>query len=161
MRLELYSQDLSRPIFRHIGNLSFQRVLNLENNSFHSMVPLEVSQLSRLRTLYLNNNSLSGPIPPSLSSCSDLANIDLCYNMLEGLLSLDLGDNKLTGAITPEIMSLLSVSIIADFSENNLSEELPMETRSLKIRGALLLHGNKFSGEIPSSIGGSISLENL
>ena len=62
--LDLGSLKLAGSITPHIGNLTFLKVLNLENNSFTHEIPSEIGRLRRLQVLALNNNSIGGEFPP-------------------------------------------------------------------------------------------------
>ncbi|KAM5554474.1 hypothetical protein ABKV19_022716 [Rosa sericea] len=105
--LDLQSMKLSGSISPHVGNLSFLRVIYLQNNSFRHEIPPEMSRLRRLQDLKLNNNSLSGEIPSNLSACSQL-------------LRIMLGSNFLTGPI-PEQLGDLSGLRVVSLSTNNLT----------------------------------------
>ncbi|PKI69219.1 hypothetical protein CRG98_010356 [Punica granatum] len=170
-RLELNSQGLSGTMSPHIGNLSFLRVLHLENNSFHSRIPLEVGRLSRLGYFSLYNNSLHGPIPPSLSSCSNLVSIILFNNKLQGQLPVDLGFlsklkrlslglNELNGVIPASIGNLTSL-VYLFMQENKPGGRIPYTLSNLRNLKELALWGNNFVGNFPSSITNISSMEYL
>ncbi|XP_031394844.1 probable LRR receptor-like serine/threonine-protein kinase At3g47570 [Punica granatum] len=170
-RLELKSQGLCGTISPHIGNLSFLRVLDLVNNSFHSRIPLEVGRLSRLQYFYLSNNSLHGSIPPSLSSCSNLVGIRLSNNKLEGQLPVDLGFlsklkrlilglNELNGVIPASIGNLTSLEHLV-MQENKLGGKIPDTLGNLRNLKVLSLWDNNLVGNIPSSVTNISSMEVL
>ncbi|OWM83855.1 hypothetical protein CDL15_Pgr004286 [Punica granatum] len=155
----------------HIGNLSFLRVLHLENNSFHSRIPLEVGRLSRLGYFSLYNNSLHGPIPPSLSSCSNLVSIILFNNKLQGQLPVDLGFlsklkrlslglKELNGVIPASIGNLTSL-VYLFMQENKPGGRIPYTLSNLRNLKELALWGNNFVGNFPSSITNISSMEYL
>lgn len=52
-RLELQGQNLVGSQSPHIGNLSFLRIPQLQNNSSSHEIPLEIAHLHRLQALYI------------------------------------------------------------------------------------------------------------
>ncbi|KAF7849490.1 hypothetical protein BT93_L0731 [Corymbia citriodora subsp. variegata] len=168
--LDLNSQRLSGPISPHIGNLSFLRVLSLENNSFCLGIPSQIGRLRWLQLLDLSNNSLIGEIPRNISGCSNLVYISIWYNQLVGGIPVELGSlshlqwfvftaNQLTGSIPSSIRNLSSLEAI--FCGNNgLSGIIPQSVGRLTKLKYLSLGANGFlfTGSIPSSISNSTNL---
>ncbi|RXI04359.1 hypothetical protein DVH24_038633 [Malus domestica] len=110
-RLELRGQNLVGSLSPHICNLTFLRILRLQNNSFSHEIPFEIAHLHRLQALYISNNSFTGSIPSNISYCSNL-------------VTLHLGYNRLVGKIPPEIGSLSKLQQLV-LQSNNLTEEIP------------------------------------
>ena len=139
VELDLHSYKLVGGLSPSIGNLSFLRLLNLENNSLSSNIPEELGHLFRLQMLRLGNNSFSGEIPVNISSCTNL-------------LALRLEGNNLTGKL-PERLESLSKLKVLNFKMNDLVGEIPPSFGNLssivEIRGM----GNNLKGVIPNSIG--------
>ncbi|CDP19382.1 unnamed protein product [Coffea canephora] len=147
----------------HVGNLSFMRLIHLEENQFHGEIPQEFGRLFRLRVLNLSYNVLGGKMPANLSYCSELININIHDNKLEGKIPIDqlsslkkleyfgLRTNNLTGEIPSSIGNLSSLTGLA-FDFNNLEGNLPMEMGLLKRFAGLGAAENKLSGIIPASI---------
>ncbi|KAG5227465.1 LRR receptor serine/threonine-protein kinase [Salix suchowensis] len=142
--LDLHSSQLVGSLSPYIGNLSFLRLLSLENNSFTNTIPQEVGRLVRLQTLILGSNSFSGEIPANISHCSNLLNLDLEVNNLTGSL--------------PEGLGSLSKLQVLSFRKNNLDGKIPLSFENIssiiKIDGTL----NNLQGGIPISIGKLITL---
>ncbi|OWM83878.1 hypothetical protein CDL15_Pgr004309 [Punica granatum] len=170
------ANDLDFPC--SLTNCTYLRYLDIGENNFGEAVPKFIGNLSiTLYELVLQVNALSGAIPSSIANLINLEVLSLSekkyfrnslqgtipssLGMLQRLELLDLAKNKLAGAIPPEIMSLSSLSIYANFSDYNLAGELPREIENLKNLGHLHLFGNRLSGEIPNTLGSSISLEYL
>ncbi|XP_052143152.1 receptor-like protein 3 [Oryza glaberrima] len=68
-------------------------MLNLGNNNFTGVIPMEIGELKELVSLNLSFNNLNGEIPESISN-------------LKNLMVLDLSYNHLTGAIPPALVNL-------------------------------------------------------
>ncbi|KAK3420062.1 hypothetical protein EUGRSUZ_G00848, partial [Eucalyptus grandis] len=160
--LDLRSKNLVGVVPAHIGNLSFLRTLNLQNNSFHSEIPSQFGRLFRLQKLFLSNNSFSGQVPSNLSHCSNLLVLDLGYNMLKGNLPIELSSlsklqelsfrcNNLTGNIPPSFGNLSSLQLFITQS-NSLGGMIPETLGQLRHLDVLFLGLNYFVGMIPISI---------
>ncbi|XP_055962086.1 probable LRR receptor-like serine/threonine-protein kinase At3g47570 [Mercurialis annua] len=160
--LDLRNLTLSGSISPYIGNLSFLRELNLDNNGFRSEIPPQIGHLRRLQELYLTRNLFTGKIPPNLSSCSNLESLFLHRNKLEGEIPLELtyltklrvlslGTNNLTGTLSP---SLANLSFLEQFiaSQNKFHGVIPESFGNLMNLRNLGLALNQLSGLIPSSI---------
>ncbi|XP_061999367.1 probable LRR receptor-like serine/threonine-protein kinase At3g47570 [Rosa rugosa] len=161
-KLELGSQALGGSISPHIGNISFLRVLILENNSFTHQIPPQIGHLRRLQVLYLNNNSLTGTIPANISNCFKLTILYLSANNLVGKIPPELSSlsklrcllmeaNNLTGEIPPSLGNLSSLKMLA-ISSNNLEGSIPSSLCQLRKLTYFILATNRLSGIIPSCI---------
>ncbi|GMP81625.1 hypothetical protein CsSME_00036268 [Camellia sinensis var. sinensis] len=82
--ITLRSQGLVGSLSTHIGNLSFLKSINLQNNIFHGPIPQEMGRLFRLQTIEFSTNSFGGGIPNNLSRCSKLEWLNLIDNNLTG-----------------------------------------------------------------------------
>lgn len=71
-KLDLSSLQLTGALSPHIGNLSFLKAINLENNTFRGQIPQEIGQLFRLQNLSLQVNSFQGKIPINISHCTNI-----------------------------------------------------------------------------------------
>ncbi|PHT54161.1 hypothetical protein CQW23_08623 [Capsicum baccatum] len=171
--------QLRGTISLSLANLSFLRVLNLENNSFHGSVNYELGHLPHLRVIDIQNNQLQGSIPTSLFQHQRVQIISLAFNELSGemwnglwyvpeLRVLNPSNNSLTSIIRPavgnatkllnfssipatlfNISSLLTISL----SFNSLSGPLMLDEENIVSNLKIIsLAKNKFSGCIPSNI---------
>ncbi|CAN0926364.1 Probable LRR receptor-like serine/threonine-protein kinase At3g47570 [Linum grandiflorum] len=143
-----YNNNLSGTIPSVLGNLKSLKKLQLYNNQLSGFIPSSIGNLTELLELDISNNHLHGEIPTSIENCQEL-------------LILDIYGNNLSGVISPQVMSLTSLSIYLDLSRNQFTGALSIEVRNLKNLGILNLSHNMLSGNIPSSLGGCISLEYL
>ncbi|KAL5570535.1 hypothetical protein UlMin_027110 [Ulmus minor] len=159
--LILEGHFLKGSISPHIGNLTFLRFFNLNNNSFSGEIPPQVGRLFRLQHLILSNNTLGGSIPVSLMNCSDLRTIELSGNKLSGDIPIAIGTvlkldtfrvskNNLMGRIPTSIGNLSSLKVFS-VGYNNLEGNIPDEVGHLSRLTFFSAVGNKISGTIPSS----------
>ncbi|KAM5555388.1 putative LRR receptor-like serine/threonine-protein kinase [Rosa sericea] len=137
-KLDLGSLALVGSISPHIGNLSFLRRLNLENNSFTHQIPPQIGNLHRLQVLALNNNSLNGTIPANISNCFKLTILILIRN-------------NLVGEIPPQLSSLSKLQVLS-LQWNNLTREIPASFGNLSSLEAFAVTSNNLEGSIPSSL---------
>ncbi|KAF8019903.1 hypothetical protein BT93_G0559 [Corymbia citriodora subsp. variegata] len=160
--LVLRSRGLGGFLSPHIGNLSFLRVMTLQNNSFCGEIPSQIGNLFRLHHLTLSNNSFGGPIPSNLSCCLNLETVNLIDNQLVQGIPSDLGSlprliflglslNNLVGPIPPSIGNLSLLQQLS-MEKNMLRGEIPKELSRLERLLFLQLAYNKLTGEIPPSI---------
>ncbi|XP_055961464.1 probable LRR receptor-like serine/threonine-protein kinase At3g47570 [Mercurialis annua] len=167
--LSLNSKALVGTLSPHIGNLSFLRFIDFQNNSFHSEIPKEIGGLNRLRFLKLSNNSFSGDIPASLSNCSNLVYLDLIDNKLIGEIpdelgrlrkvrSLGLAKNDLTGVV-PSSLGNLSSLVELSLLRNGLKGRIPDGFSQLTSLRLLSLAENRLTGKIPDSFYNISNLE--
>ncbi|KAL8053363.1 hypothetical protein ABFX02_05G066300 [Erythranthe guttata] len=160
--INLDSLGLVGSLSPHIGNLSFLRQINFQNNSLHGQIPQEIGLLSRIQIADLNNNSFSGPIPRNLSNCKNLLSINLIDNNLSGtippelasmhnLQTLGLGKNAFSGPIPKFLGNLSSLSALGLMSCGLLGE-IPESLAQLRSLAYLYLGGNSLTGSIPTSL---------
>ncbi|KAF5780512.1 putative non-specific serine/threonine protein kinase [Helianthus annuus] len=116
--VDLSGLGISGPVNPHIGNLSFLRTLQLQENQFQGIIPETITNLLRLRILNISFNSIQGAIPANISRCMKLRIVDFMQNKLSGsipedltllvnLQILNLAGNHLSGSIPPSIGNLL------------------------------------------------------
>ncbi|KAF4390460.1 hypothetical protein G4B88_024466 [Cannabis sativa] len=119
----------------------------------------------------LKVSNVAGTIPEELWSLSFLSNLNLGQNFLTGTLSpsignltkmqyLSLGINALSGEV-PKELGLLTELLILSFSSNNFSGPLPPELGNLIKLQHLFIDSAGVSGEIPSTFANLQSLETL
>ncbi|CAL5429461.1 unnamed protein product [Camellia sinensis] len=160
--LNLPSLGLVGPLSPYIGNLTFLRMIDLSNNSFHGEIPLEIGKLFRLQYLQLFINSFEGEFPANLTYCSDLRVISLVDNNLGGKIPAELGSlsnlikfsvakNHFTGPI-PLSLGNLSNLVGLSLSHNNLEGSIPFELARFSKLQILILGFNNFSGMVPTSL---------
>ncbi|XP_062115780.1 probable LRR receptor-like serine/threonine-protein kinase At1g56140 isoform X1 [Humulus lupulus] len=112
-----------------------------------------------------------GPIPEVLWTLTFLFNLNLGQNFLTGSLSpsignltrmqyLSLGINALSGEV-PKELGLLTELLILSFSSNNFSGPLPPELGNLSKLQQLYIDSAGVSGEIPSTFANLQSMQTL
>ncbi|PSS31465.1 Receptor-like protein kinase [Actinidia chinensis var. chinensis] len=171
IELDFSGLRLKGSISPHIGNLSFLRSLQLQNNQLAGTFPDQIGNLFRLQVLNMSFNVIEGVIPPNLSRCVELRILDLKQNEISGripedlnhltkLQVLNLGQNHLTGSIPPSIANLSSL-ILLNLGTNTLGGTIPADLGRLKNLKQLQLTINNLTGTIPPSIYNMSSLVSL
>ncbi|XP_050369521.1 probable LRR receptor-like serine/threonine-protein kinase At3g47570 [Argentina anserina] len=161
--LDLSGLGLTGSISSHIGNLSFLRSLQLQNNKLTGAIPTQVVNLFRLRSLNLSSNTIQGPLPSNMSHLTALEILDLAGNNiterlpeklfgLSKLRVLNLARNHFFGSLSPSISNLSSTLTYLNLGTNSLSGIIPSEVGLLNSLKELDLSGNKFTGTVAPSI---------
>ncbi|KAJ9678933.1 hypothetical protein PVL29_020978 [Vitis rotundifolia] len=155
--------DMSSNCFE-VGNPSL-RLLDLSNNTLSGGLPNCWAQWESLVVLNLENNRFSGKIPNSFElplsfkNCTSLRFIDLAKNRLSGkipkwiggslpnLTVLNLGSNRFSGGICPELCQLKNIQIL-DLSSNNMLGVVPRCVggfTAMTKKGSLVAHNFSFA----------------
>jgi Leucine-rich repeat (LRR) protein/predicted Ser/Thr protein kinase len=169
--LHLSGFGLKGSIAPHIGNLSFLRSLQLQNNQFIGKLPTQIVNLFRLRVLNISFNSIEGVLHSNISQLTQLQTLDLMANKITGsvpeelsnlknLQVLKLGGNRLYGSIPPAIGNLSSLTTL-NLGTNNLTGIIPSDFGRLQNLKELDLTINQLSGTFPPSIYNISSLVSL
>ncbi|CAL9751738.1 unnamed protein product [Musa acuminata subsp. burmannicoides] len=146
-KVAMWRNLLSSTIPPTLGRIRTLGLLDLSQNHLVGEIPATLGNLSRLFSLLLHTNELYGPIPPSLGKCP--------------LNRLNLASNHLTGEVPKEILSIPTLSIFINVSNNSLVGSLPSELGNLKSIETIDVSNNRLSGEVPGSITGCQVLQNL
>ncbi len=172
LRLNLSDNQLNGEIPAGIGNHHLD-TLNLSGNQVSGSIPTQLGSLVNLKDLNLSHNELSGTIPDRLSSFAGFAGCETIWGIqlteltlaafkaytgtLTNLETLDLSDNKLSGAIPAMLCSLADLETL-DLGRNRLQGQIPPELGSLANLQRLYLGNNQLSGSIPPELGGLSNL---
>lgn len=175
LTLNLAGNNLAGDIPESLGHIQTLEILVLNVNNLSGLVPLSVFNLSSLTFLAMGNNSLMGRLPNDIGyTLPKIQGLILSTNMFVGqipasllnayhLEMLYLGNNSFTG-IVPFFRSLPNLEQL-DVSYNMLQPGDWGFMRSLSNCSKLtqlMLDGNSFQGNLPSSIGNlSNNLEGL
>ncbi|XP_057467673.1 probable LRR receptor-like serine/threonine-protein kinase At3g47570 [Actinidia eriantha] len=160
--LNMSSMGLVGSVSPHIGNLTFTRIIYLDDNNFHGIIPQETGRLFRLRFIGFANNSFQGEFPTNLTRCPILkyifaannnfgVEIPIALSSMSNLLMLDLGYNHFTGTVPPSFGNLSSIQTLA-LRYNNLDGSIPSELGQLSNLEFLDLGFNNVSGTVPTSL---------
>ncbi|KDO38926.1 hypothetical protein CISIN_1g041374mg, partial [Citrus sinensis] len=148
-----------------IANLSSTIILfTMGLNQIYGTIPPEVKNLVNLNGFGLEYNQLTGPIPHAIGELRNLqlrGNVPSSLGNCQNLMLLSVSNNKLTGALPPQILGILTLSILLDLSGNLLTGSIPTEVGNLKNLVQLDLSENHFSIEIPVSLSACTTLEYL
>jgi Leucine-rich repeat (LRR) protein len=85
---------------------------------------------------------------------------DTVINWHDGITSLSLNANNLTGTIPPAIAHLVHLTAL-HLHDNNLEGSIPSVVGSLNSLSVLTLGGNSLTGKIPSTIGDMTALQHI
>lgn len=152
-----------------IGNLHGLNSLGLSANSLTGRIEW-IANMTELQGLLIGSNSFSGPIPSSIGNLISLNQLYLGVNEFEGFLPpslgnlselsiLDLGYNKLQGNISlvGNFKQLVNLSL----SSNKFSGEIPDSLGQCQQLINLTMDRNFLTGEIPISLGNLVGLNLL
>jgi Leucine-rich repeat (LRR) protein len=136
--------DISQNYFTstlppEIGNLENLLALCLQYNNFSGPIPLTVGSLPRLERLYLSFNNFSSSLPSTISQLTFLYHVDVSHN-------------RLTGTISPSLISELP-NLNYFYAGYNLLFGKLTEDMFPSSLGYLDIQTNLFSGSLPSSFG--------
>ncbi|KAK1419969.1 hypothetical protein QVD17_29435 [Tagetes erecta] len=163
--ITLAGKNLRGYIPSELGNLTYLRRLNLNNNKFHGSIPDQIFNATSLHSVILSGNNLSGELPMTICNPVRLQTIDLSRNSLTGTIQKFLGNcrelqrlvlagNKLSGEIPAGVFPGLPNLIQLDLSSNSLTGSLPFDIGELKsLSGTLNVSFNRFTGKLPESLG--------
>ncbi|KAI3755123.1 hypothetical protein L1987_54918 [Smallanthus sonchifolius] len=155
--LRLYSNKLSGPIRRELGNLTSLSNLQLGKNQLNGPIPSSFGNLQTLEKLYLHDNQLSGSIPPELGKLK-LVEIEITNNRFSGSLPdeickgrkleyLLVGNNKLTGGIPKSLYNCSSL-IRVRFDGNQITGDVSESSGVYPHLNYINLNDNQVYGEI-------------
>ncbi|XP_044367130.1 receptor kinase-like protein Xa21 [Triticum aestivum] len=170
--LWLNSNQISGPIPPEIGNLKSLSILYMEYNFFTGNIPPTIGKLNKLVKLSFAHNRLLGQIPDTVGNLVQLSMLELDHNNFSGripasiarctqLTILNLAHNSLDGRIPSKILTISTLSIELDLSNNNLSGGMPDEVGSLLHLKKINMSNNRLTGNIPSTLGQCVDLEYL
>ncbi|KAJ4957185.1 hypothetical protein NE237_013968 [Protea cynaroides] len=132
--------------------LTSLRVMALDNNPLNATtgwsIPDELGNSIQLTNLSLMSCNLAGTIPDFLGSMSSLAALKLSYSSLSGGIPATFNE------------SMLQVLWLNDQRGSKLSGSIDV-IASMASLTTLWLHGNRFTGTIPTNIGDLSNLRDL
>ncbi|KAG2239247.1 hypothetical protein Bca52824_090107 [Brassica carinata] len=134
--------------------------LAASDNQILGEIPTTICEMVSLDALVLSNNNLSGSIPRCFNNLNTklsilhLRNNSLSGNFPEesvsvGLVSLDVGHNKLSGELPKSLINCTRLEFL-NVEDNMFSGTFPFWLRSLPDLQVLVLRSNKFHGPLYS-----------
>ena len=150
-----------------IGALGALHEFSAAGNSLSGSFPWEYMMTTSQRNLTkvdLDHNSFSGTLPATNFGgeySSSLQELHVSFNLHQSsipesladsfpnLKYLDLSDNRLTGPLPASIGNMSGLEVLNVSYNSDLYGTLPSALGNLHNLTELLLHGNKFSGEVP------------
>ncbi|KAK9113685.1 hypothetical protein Syun_020482 [Stephania yunnanensis] len=175
LELQLSVNQISGRLPPEIANCRSLTHLELDNNQITGAIPSEIGRLENLTLFFLWQNKLEGQIPPSISRCANLEAVDLSQNAASliqqslrrdsagdgkctSLIRFRANDNKLAGAIPPEIGNLRNLNFL-DLGSNRLAGIIPREISGCRNLTFLDLHSNSIAGTLPDNFNQLVSLQ--
>ncbi|CAI9301555.1 unnamed protein product [Lactuca saligna] len=197
--LDLHGNHLEGEIPRSLVNCSMLEVLNLGNNKMNDTYPCSLRNITSLRVLVLRSNSFHGSVlcrDQQHNKWSNLQIVDIAHNEFNGSVpttcfwqweAMTINDdgeqwsnkhltfpvlqlNNLyyqdTVTVTVkglelELVKILTIFTSIDISSNRFSGEIPDTIGRLTALYMLNISHNDFTGSIPPSIGNLSQLESL
>ncbi|KAA8530110.1 hypothetical protein F0562_004819 [Nyssa sinensis] len=157
--LILRNARISDTLPEWLSKLNLQlNELDLGYNEISGRVPNSL-KFRPQSTVYLNQNSFEGPLPLWTSNVSALFFSTISFlgqfirTLAKDMLTLDLGDNRLSGNIPEWIGEMMPSVLILCLRSNLFEGKLPSELCSLSSLYILDPTENNFSGAIPSCFG--------
>ncbi|EAY84528.1 hypothetical protein OsI_05901 [Oryza sativa Indica Group] len=146
--LVLYNNQLSGPIPTWINSLNFLKYVDISNNSLSGEIPAALTEMPMLKSDkiadYTDPRLFQFPVYVGCM-CFQYRTITAFPKML------NLGNNKLTGAIPMEIGELKAL-VSLNLSFNNLNGEIPQLVTNLRNLMVLDLSYNHLTGAIPPAM---------
>ncbi|KAK8706324.1 hypothetical protein V6N13_049894 [Hibiscus sabdariffa] len=148
--------------------------LYLDINQFVGPFPMSISNASKLILLDMSSNYFSGPVPVTLGNLRNLKFLNMELNNLTSLgmdfLSsltnckdleiLTFDNNPLISGELPSVVGNLSSSLQMFYgSACDIWGSIPSEISNLSRLINIQIGGNKFTGRIPTTIGGLKELQ--
>ncbi|XP_030440841.1 receptor-like protein 7 isoform X1 [Syzygium oleosum] len=152
-----------------LKSIASLRVLVLRSNKFHGGVGCVETNgtWKMLQIVDVSSNNFSGTLPAqylrtweAMKANVDINDIQYPFLRLTGLYYQDTVSVTIKG-LQVELMKILTLYTIIDFSCNNLEGPIPDTLGDLKALYVLNLSNNGFSGPIPPSLGHLQQLESL
>ncbi|WOH15428.1 hypothetical protein DCAR_0934968 [Daucus carota subsp. sativus] len=182
--LDLHDNNITGDFLDFISRFSILHVLSLRNNSLHGSLPSNsFSKESRLQILDLSSNSLVGRIPSELGNLPRMSGfssgytiynsigeiqvnwLDATVTLFTSMYTFTIEMNELTVNWKNAMQGLSShnrhIYTLLDLSNNKFSGDVPDSLGNLKGLKLLNLSYNKLSGYIPQSFGDLESIETL
>ncbi|VAI89588.1 unnamed protein product [Triticum turgidum subsp. durum] len=168
--LALSNNHLSGEIPPALFNSTSLQKLLLGTNSFAGSIPALLNIDSPLQYLILQSNNLSGTIPSSIGNFSSLrwlllgdnnfqGNIPMSIDEIRNLEILDITYNFLTGSVPASLYNMSALTYLG-MATNNLVGELPYNIGyTLPSIQTLIMQGNQFQGQIPTSLANTTNLQ--
>ncbi|XVF29808.1 hypothetical protein REPUB_Repub16aG0003000 [Reevesia pubescens] len=173
-----FNRDLTGSLSPRLGDLQNLNILILAGCGFTGNIPEELGNLAELSFLALNSNNFTGRIPPPLGKLSKLYWLDLADNQLLGSIpvstptspGLDLllkakhfhfNKNKLSGTISPQLFSSEMVLIHILFDGNKFTGNIPSTLGQVQTLEVLRLDRNALTGKVPSNFNNLTNINEL
>ncbi|CAD5165588.1 unnamed protein product [Musa acuminata subsp. malaccensis] len=164
--LRLFSNGLTGVLPPELGKNSLLIDIEVDDNKISGELPDGLCDRGAFNSIVVFNNNLTGTIPPSLGKCSKLNNFQIHNNRFSGelpdgiwsamnLTTVMVSNNTLSGTLPEKLPWNLTR---LEIENNRFNGSFPSSADRLQV---LLGSNNMFSGELPSSLAGLLSLQTL
>ncbi|XP_052165333.1 probable LRR receptor-like serine/threonine-protein kinase At1g56140 isoform X1 [Oryza glaberrima] len=148
------------------------KILWASDNELTGFIPDYFGSFSDMEDLRIQGNNFDGPIPASLSNLSKLRNLRI-GDLIGGISSMDFLSNmtylivlilrncRIYDNLTTVNFSNFPELTYLDLSFNSITGKIPPTLFNMSILESLFLGNNNLSGNLPDSIGPSLSTMNL
>jgi len=170
--LNLSFNYLTGTIPTEIGALTALEKFWVWNNGLTGAVPSEIWGMESLKELILRENAFNELVIPVTVNLGILKYLDISWCNLESTIPtelgnlvnlerLNLGNNKLIGAIPTEIYDGLVNLKVLNLVQNRLTGPIQTNIKNMSSLQELYLRGNFITGTIPSQIGELLDMRAL
>jgi Leucine-rich repeat (LRR) protein len=152
--LAISDNEFSGPIPVSLPNASRLELLYLARNNFVGQVPTDLGNLLNLSTLYVGGNNLG---------CNSVKDFDFLTSLenCTKLKKLSFSDNNFGGTLPDSIGNLSKQLSDLYIYGNQISGIIPAALENLINLSSLSMHGNLFTGPIPTYFGKFQKLQGL
>ncbi|KAI5078708.1 hypothetical protein GOP47_0006379 [Adiantum capillus-veneris] len=151
--LLLSQNNLNGIIPKSLGNCTQLATLELTYNQLNGFLPSTIINLKNLHILDLGGNRLAG---------FQATSPDLSLSNATSLIELSMFSNHIGGRIPPELVGQLQGLQSLNLGDNQLSSDVPWDSLSnCSHLGELDLSHNQLAGHLSSKLGRLLHLQNL
>ncbi|XP_057990670.1 receptor-like protein 43, partial [Hevea brasiliensis] len=164
--LDLGNNNIDDTFPHFLETLSKLQILILKSNRFHGLVKGTSANysFSKLRIFDLSNNTFSGPLPAEYFNnfkAMMIFNLNMKYMGAPNYSSYDYSVSLTLKGLEIELVKIQTLLTSIDLSGNKFTGEIPQSIGKLKSLKLLNLSHNQLTGNIQPSLGNLSNLESL
>ncbi|KAF2318900.1 hypothetical protein GH714_011540 [Hevea brasiliensis] len=164
--LDLGNNNIDDTFPHFLETLSKLQILILKSNRFHGLVKGTSANysFSKLRIFDLSNNTFSGPLPAEYFNnfkAMMIFDLNMKYMGAPNYSSYDYSVSLTLKGLEIELVKIQTLLTSVDLSGNKFTGEIPQSIGKLKSLKLLNLSHNQLTGNIQPSLGNLSNLESL